>query len=96
MMSTPTTDKLLAGMAVLPDGNGGYGPCPVLLTEEEAVRYLRFDTLGRKDPAKTLQYYRERGLLQATRISNVNFYLRESLDTFLATMTARTHERRLA
>ena len=26
---------------VLPDCNGGFGPCPDLLTDEEAVRYLR-------------------------------------------------------
>ena len=57
------------------------------LTEAEAVRYLRVDTLDRKDPSKTLQYYRERGLIVATRISNVNFYLRAELDRFLATMS---------
>ena len=80
--------------AVLPDGNGGYTSCPNLLTEAEAVLYLRLDTLGRKDPTKTLQYYREKHLLKATRIGNVNFYTRESLDEFLATMTNLTYERR--
>ena len=78
---------------VLPDGNGGFMPCPKLLTEAEAVLYLRLDTLGRKDPTKTLQYYREKHLLHATRIGNVNFYMRESLDEFLATMTNLTYER---
>jgi len=82
------------GMAVLPDGNGGFTACPVLLTELEAIRYLRLDTLGRKDPSKTLQYYRERGLVKATRISNVNFYTRAAMDDFVQTMTALTHERR--
>jgi len=82
------------GLAVLPDGNGGYTPCPALLTEGEAIRYLRLDTLGRKDPSKTLQYYRERGLIKATRISNVNFYTRAALDEFVEEMTALTHERR--
>ncbi len=80
--------------AVLPDGNGGFTLCPALLTEEEAIRYLRLDTLGRKDPSKTLQYYRERGLVKATRISNVNFYTRAALDGFVDTMTALTYERR--
>ena len=84
------------GFTVLADGNGGFMPCPTLLTEEEAIRYLRLDTLGRKDPSKTLQYYRERGLIKATRISNVNFYTRASLDSFVATMTALTNERRQA
>ena len=93
MMTQPHTNPIL-GPPVLPDGRGGYTPCPSLLTEEEAIRYLRLDTLGRKDPAKTLQYYRERGLINATRISNVNFYLRSSLDEFLANVTARTYERK--
>ena len=87
---------MLSATAVLPDGNGGFTPCLTLLTEREAIRYVRLDTLGRKNAAKTLQYYRERGLIKATRVSNVNFYLRESLDEFLATMTARTYERRKA
>jgi len=95
-MLTDTHNNCMPGMAVLPDGNGGFAPCPALLTEEEAIRYLRLDTLGRKDPGKTLQYYRERGFVRPTRISNVNFYLRGSLDEFLATMTARTYERRHA
>ena len=94
IMPTDTHVNPVPCLAVLPDGSGGCAPCPNLLTEEEAVRYLRLDTLGRKDSAKTLQYYRERGLIKPTRISNVNFYLRESLDEFLATMTARTFERK--
>ncbi len=94
---TPETGRnLIPTVAVLPDGNGGFTPCPALLTEDEAIRYLRLDTLGRKDPSKTLQYYRERGLLKATRISNVNLYTRVALDGFVATMTALTHERRQA
>jgi hypothetical protein len=27
--------------AVLPDGDGGFTPCPELLTEDELIRYLR-------------------------------------------------------
>jgi hypothetical protein len=26
---------------VLPDGNGGFEPCPTLLTEDELIRFLR-------------------------------------------------------
>ena len=93
-MDRMTCDHPVLGLAVLSDGNGGFTPCPALLTAEEAVRYLRLDTLGRKDPAKSLQWYRERALLRATRISNVNFYTRAALDDFLAKMTALTGERR--
>ena len=79
---------------VIPNGEGGYEPCPFLLTEEQAIRYLRLDTLKIKNPAKTLEYYRGKGHLKATRISNANFYTRESLDEFLANKTNLTYERR--
>ena len=91
-MNTTLSTNPAQTVAVLPDGHGGYTPCPTLLTEAEAIRYLRLDTLGRKRPARTLQYYRERGMIRPTRISNVNLYTRESLDTFLATMTELTNE----
>jgi len=80
--------------AVLPDGEGGFTPCPELLTEAEAIRYLRLDTLGVRDPRKTLQYYRERGLIKPARISNVNRYRRIELDRFMETLTNLTYERK--
>jgi hypothetical protein len=33
--------------AVLPDGNGGLGPCPELLTEEEVIRFLRIPEVSK-------------------------------------------------
>jgi len=33
-------------------------PNPELLTEDEAIRYLRLDTIGIKNPDETLQRYR--------------------------------------
>ncbi len=44
-------------------------PAPQLLTEEEAIRYLRLDTVNVDDPAATLRRYRERGLLRGTQVS---------------------------
>ena len=73
--------------AVLPDGRGGFTPCPTVLTEEEAVRYLRLDLVGHKSPSDTLRYYRERKKLKATRIGRKLFYTRKSLDEFLDRMT---------
>jgi hypothetical protein len=75
--------------AVLPDGNGGFTPCPTVLTEEEAIRYLRLDTVGHKSPADTLRYYRERKKLRGSRIGKRIFYTRKSLDEFLDNMTER-------
>ena len=53
-------------MSVLPDGQGGFTPCPELLTEAEAVRFLRLE--GEPNPSRTLRYYREKGLLGATQV----------------------------
>jgi len=32
---------------VLPDGNGGFSPCPTLLTEDELIRFLRIDKVSK-------------------------------------------------
>ena len=73
--------------AILPDGYGGYTPCPELLTEEETIRYLRLDTIGHKYPANTLRYYRSKHLLRATRIGKGTLYARKELDRFIEKMT---------
>ena len=46
----------LIAPAVLPDGNGGFGPCPALMTEEELVRFLRIpDISGAKDHSNVIK-----------------------------------------
>ena len=62
-------------------------PCPELLTEEEAIRYLRLDTVDIVDPKATLRRYREQGLLKGTQVSKRIFYRREELDRFLDRIT---------
>ena len=72
---------------VLPDGNGGFTPCPDLLTEEEAIRFLRLDFIGVGDPANTLRYYRKRGLLRATQVGKCIRYRRIELEKMLDRLT---------
>ncbi len=62
-------------------------PCPELLTEGEAVRYLRLDTINISDPAATLRRYREQRLLRGTQISKRIFYRRAELDRFIERAT---------
>jgi hypothetical protein len=62
-------------------------PCPTLLTEEEAIRYLRLDTINIENPSATLKRYRDMGLLRATQVSKRLFYLRTELDAFLQRLT---------
>lgn len=78
---------VLSAPAVISDGNGGWQPCPNLLTPNEAVRYLRIDKLGLKNPLNTLKYYREKGLLKGTYIGNHLFYTKQELDKFIERMT---------
>lgn len=62
-------------------------PCPELLTEDEAIRYLRLDTINISDPSATLRRYRENRLLRGTHISKKIFYRRAELDRFIERVT---------
>lgn len=62
--------------------------CPELLTEEEAIRYLRLDTIrGLRNPGETLARYRAAGMLRGTQVSKSVFYRRVELDRFLDRLT---------
>lgn len=37
----------LTAAAILPDGNGGFTPCPTLLTEEELILFLRIPEISK-------------------------------------------------
>ena len=62
-------------------------PCPEVMTEEEAIKYLRLDLIGVKDPSDTLAYYRKKGLLRGTQIGKCVRYRRVELERFLDQLT---------
>ena len=74
-------------VAIIPGTNGDWQPCPELLTEAEAICFLRLDTIDIKNPAETLSRYRKEGMLRATQISKKLFYRRKELDQFLDRLT---------
>ena len=74
----------LVALAVLSDGKGGFMPCPELLTEQEAIRYLRLDVDGTTDVCRTMKYYRDKRKLIAIKVGQKNRYRRQDLDNFLA------------
>lgn len=86
-MKTIDNNNVFVSPAVMPDGNGGFNPCPELLTEAEAIRYLRLDIDGPARPENTLRYYREKKKLKGTQIGKRIFYTRKALDEFLEKMT---------
>lgn len=93
--SDNTTNRASAGFT----SPGGYAPfaallpgdppqpCPELLTEEEAIRYLRLDLIDVDEPAGTLRYYRRRGLLRATQVGKCVRYRRVELERLLERLT---------
>jgi hypothetical protein len=62
---------------------------PDLLTEQEAIHFLRLDVDGPKDPTVTLKHYRDKGLLRPTRVGQCNKYLKTELLKFLDLLTER-------
>lgn len=75
----------LLSWAILP-GNPP-SPCPELLTEDEAFRYLRLDTVGIENPSETLARYRRDGMLRGTQVSKRIMYRRVELERFLERQT---------
>jgi hypothetical protein len=62
-------------------------PCPELLTEEEAIRYLRLDLIDTDSPSNTLRHYRRIGLLRATQVGKCLRYRRIELEKLLDRLT---------
>ena len=81
------SESKITTIAILPGPNGECRPCPELLTESEAIQYLRLDTVGIADPGATMERYRKQGLLRGTQVSKKVFYRRIELDRFLERMT---------
>ncbi len=60
---------------------------PDLLTEEEAIKFLRLDDGGTKHPKTTLEYYRVEDRLKATKVGKKLRYLKSELLKFLKYQT---------
>ncbi|HOI55828.1 MAG TPA: helix-turn-helix domain-containing protein [Phycisphaerae bacterium] len=88
--STGLSCLIADASSVLPDGKGGFTPCPTVLTAEEAVRYLRLDELGMEKGLQALRYYCGKGLLRGTQVGRWRRYLRLELDQFLLHQTDRS------
>lgn len=61
-----------------------------LLTPIEAAQYLRLDETGNHTPRtaiRTLNYWRDKGQLRATKFARRVWYLKEELEKFLRNKT---------
>ena len=64
---------------------------PDLMTEEEAVKFLRLDGKGGpKDPSATLKHYRDKKMLRGTQIGRRYRYSRVELLNFIEVATLQT------
>lgn len=66
---------------IMPDGAGTIWlptdpprPCPPLLTADEAICFLRINRSGNRNPRRTLEYYREQGLLTGIKMGRTIVY----------------------
>lgn len=66
---------------------------PELLTEQEAIHFLRLDTDTIKTPHRTLKYYRDKGQLRGTRIGNNFCYTKKELLAFIDKATDWTNRK---
>ena len=50
MLSTNDDTKYVSiTPVILPDGNGGFAPCPELMTEDELIRFLRIPEISKSE-----------------------------------------------
>lgn len=92
MEDTNNKSAMFATLAVLPGGDGGFTPCPELLTETEAIRYLRLDVNGPANPKGTLKYYRDQGVLRTIRIGRNLRYPRKELDAMVERLLSKRRD----
>ena len=74
--------------AVLPDGNGGFMPCPELLTEDELVRYLRIpEVSSAKDYHNVIENLKRMHDLPRIHVCGKPLYPREALRQWIQEKT---------
>jgi len=75
-----TNDYGLFFSDVLPDGNGGFTPCPCLMTEEEVIRFLRIpETSNAKDYKNVIDNLKRMQDLPCIHICRQPMYPRDAV-----------------
>jgi len=74
----------LVTSAVLPDCNGGYTPCPELLTEDELIRFLRIPQISSsKDHHNVIEHLKRYRDLPRIRICNKVLYPTQAIQKWI-------------
>ena len=77
----PTEFPQLMAPVVLPDGNGGFIPCPELLTEEELIVFLRIPEIsGSNNHHNVIEHLKRVRRLPRIHICNKTLYPRKAIE----------------
>ena len=78
----------LIATAVLPDGNGGFIPCPELLTEEELILFLRIPEISNAtDYSNVVEKLKRMHNLPRIHICGKLLYPREAVKEWIRSKT---------
>ena len=70
--------------AVLPDGNGGFTPCPELMTEAEVIEFLRIPEVSKADNySNVIENLKRVHGLPRVPLCGKNVYLKEAVIEWL-------------
>jgi hypothetical protein len=73
---------------VLPDGNGGFVPCPELLTEEELILFLRIPNISNaKDYSNVIDHLKRMHCLPRIHICGKILYPTEAIKEWIRKKT---------
>ncbi|MHC4424871.1 MAG: hypothetical protein ACYSYV_02105 [Planctomycetota bacterium] len=79
-MKNGTNTQALTAPSILPDGNGGYTPCPDLMTEVELIRFLRIPEISKaKDHHSVIENLKRMHGLPSIHISRQPLYPRDAI-----------------
>ena len=71
-------------LAVLPDGNGGFVPCPAVMTEEEVIRFLRIPEISKaNDHRNVIANLKRMHNLPRVHLCGKTVYLTETVKQWL-------------
>ena len=78
----------LIATAVLPDGNGGFIPCPELLTEEELIVFLRIPQVSKaRDYSNVIENLKRMHDLPRIHICGKTLYPRKAIQEWIEKKT---------
>jgi hypothetical protein len=80
----PSEFPQLMTPVVLPDGNGGFMPCPELMTEEELIQFLRIPEVSESDDHhNVIEHLKRVRNLPRIHICNKTLYPRKAIEKWI-------------